>query len=113
MDVWKSRKSYEHRDRLADIVEIVMGAARKESWFQSIWDTDEYRGMLPALFSLLTTLCKIIQSLSARIFTGYLKHKLEYVPIFGHLQSLEFSKEWACDYSAWGLLLFGLLTSAQ
>ena len=55
MDLWKSPKSGEHVERLADIVEIIMGAARAESWFQSIWNTDQYRGRLPALFSLLTT----------------------------------------------------------
>ena len=113
MDLWKSPKSGRHVERLADIVEIIMGAARAEHWFQSIWNTDQYRGRLPALFSLLTTLCKIIQSLSARLGTGYLKHKLEYVQQFGHLHSLEFSQKWACDYSARGLLLFGLLTSSQ
>ena len=62
---------------------------------------------------IVTTLCRIIQSLSARLKTGYLKYKRDIVSQFGHLQSLEFSRRWTINYAARGLLLFGLLTSAR
>ena len=113
MDLWAPHKSGQHVERLADVVEIIMGAARAEPWFQHLHSLDRYRHRLPEIFLLLTTLCKIIQSLSARLKTGYLKHKRQIVPQYDHLQSLEFSCTWTNNYGAWGLLLFGLLTSSR
>ena len=113
MDLWAPHKSDQHVERLADVVEIIMGAARAEPWFQHLHSLDRYRHRLPEIFLLLTTLCKIIQSLSARLKTGYLKHKCEHVSQFGLLQSLEFSCKWTNNYEARGLLLFGLVTSAR
>ena len=68
MDLWAPHKSDQHVERLADVVEIMMGAARGEPWFQHLWSLGRYRNCLPPLFLLLTTLCKIIQSLTAWIF---------------------------------------------
>ena len=113
LDLWTPHKSDEHIERLADVVEIIMGAACAEPWFQHLWSLDQYQHSLPQLFLLLTTLCKIIQSLTARLGTGYLKHKREVVPQFHHIQSLEFSNRWANNYAAQGMLLFGLLTSSH
>ena len=113
MDLWlPSPKSAKNIERLADVMEIIMGATRAEPWFHELYTQDQYRHKLPALFLLLTTLCKIIQSLSARLKTGYLKHKNQIVPKFEHLQSLEFSCKWRNNYYAWGLLLFGLVHSS-
>ena len=113
MDLWEAPKSGKHIERLADVMEIIMGATRAEPWFHKLYTQDQYRHRLPELFLLLTTLCKIIQSLSARLKTGYLKHKRQRVPKFDHLQSLEFSCKWRNNYYAWGLLLFGLLTASR
>ena len=113
LDVWRSPATGRHIERLADVVEIILAAARAEGWFKPLWDREQYQNgrKLPALFSQLTTLCKIIQCLTARLATRYLKHKREVVPLFSHLRSLEFSRRWANDYAARGLLLFGLLVS--
>ena len=113
MDLWLSYKSDQHIERLADVVEIIMGALRAEHWFTHLWGIDRYRNCLPEIFSMMTTLCKIIQSLTARLGTAYLKHKREVVPLFRPIMHLEFSNRWANNHEARGMLLFGLLASIR
>ena len=100
LDLWKQNKSSAHVERLADIVEIIMGAARGEVFFKDIFTRSPYNDQLPQLFAQLKALCKLVQELNARLSSGYLKHKREHVPKFcgfdteRGLASLEFTRRW-------------------
>ena len=73
LDLWHAAKTQRHVERLADIVEIVMGALRGEDWFHEC--IGEKR--LPDLSALHVALCRLVQLLNARLTTGYLKYKRE------------------------------------
>ena len=120
LDVWKVDKISKHVERLADVVEIIMGAARAEVFYQHIWSQDPYEHQLPLLFSHLIRLCKLVQELNARLSGAYLKHKREYVLVFcGNddqrgLASLDFSRMWIrgdCEDNA--LLFHALICVAR
>merc|ERR1711948_48736 len=75
-------KTSAHIERLADVVEIIIGAVREEPWFRCV--TAHYRP-LPAFFNLLVALCRLVQHLDARLHSGYLKHKREVLPMLVEL----------------------------
>ena len=112
LDLWYVDKTTAHIIRLADIVEIIMGAARAEPWFAAIHTQEPVTGILPQLFELICSTGKLVQNLNARLFTGYLKHKRERVQQFHSLDNLEFSRRWSNTQSGKGLLLFGLLEAS-
>ena len=120
LDVWKLGKTSKHVERLADVVEIIMGAARAEKFFEHLWSREPYEHQLPSLLSHLIGLCKLVQELNARLSSGWLKHKREYVLVFcGNddqrgLASLDFSRRWIggdCEDKA--LLFHSLISVAR
>ena len=106
LDLWSPAKTERHVERLADIVEIVMGALRGEDWFGP---TRERR--LPDLLALHVALCRLVQQLNARLKTEYLKYKKERVKTF-KVPGM-FSQLWRDDAVSKGLLLCGLLQAAE
>ena len=114
LDLWHTAKTERHVERLADVVEIVMGALRGGAWFHDcIVRLPEKR--LPVLFALHVALCRLVQLLNARLTTGYLKYKRE--PLTKLDVPCMFSDLWIAagkrnsGYSS-GLLLCGLLRAA-
>ena len=71
LDLWHVANTEQHDERVADIVEIVMGALRGEDWFHDCIGEK----CLPNLFVLRVALCKLVQLLNARLVTEYLKYK--------------------------------------
>ena len=60
LDLWRHNKTQRHVERLADIVEIVMGALRGVEWFKPSRDQ-----CLPLLFNLHVNSCRLVQHLDA------------------------------------------------
>ena len=106
LDLWSPAKTDRHVERLADIVEIVMGALRGEDWFRPIAGT-----RLPELFAFHVSLCRLVQQLNARLETEYLKYKKECLKRFA--VPGRFSGMWRDDAVPKGLLLCGLLQAAE
>jgi len=106
LDLWRMDKTSAHIERLADVVEIIIGAVREEPWFRCV--TAHYRP-LPAFFNLLVALCRLVQHLDARLHSGYLKHKREVLPKFTSMDESEFCQCWSNSRYPQGLLLFGLI----
>ena len=112
LDLWHAAKTKQHVERLADIVEIVMGALRGEDWFHDCFGNK----CLSKLLCLHVALCRLVQLLNARLVTEYLKYKRE------RLTKVEvpcmFSQLWIAAYKrhsgySTGLLLWGLLRAAE
>ena len=107
-------KPERHVERLADIVEIVMGALRAEAWFRDC--IGEERLILPLLFDLHVLTCRLVQQLDARLATGYLKWKRKRLNQFD--VPCTFSQLWIATRRrepgvSQGLLLCGLLRAAS
>ena len=108
VDLRRAANTEQHVERLADIVEIVMGALRGEAWFHDcIGET-----CLPNMCVLRVALCKLVQLLNARLVAGHLKYKREL------LTKVEvpcmFSQLWIAAYKhhsgySHGLILWGLM----
>ena len=115
MDLWAVTKTDAHIERLADVVEIIMGALRAEPWFRKVWEPvhAERQCQSQELFALFVSLCKLVQILNARLVSGYLKFKFERLDRFKSLANLDFSRRWSDPVFPRGLLLFGLLQAAE
>ena len=107
LDLWHAANTQRHVERLADIVEIVMGALRGEDWFHEC--IGEKR--LPDLFASHVALCRLVQLLNARLTTEYLKYKRE--PLTKFEMPCMFSQLWRDSGYSSGLLLCGLLRAAE
>ena len=111
LDLWHREKSPAHIERLADVVEIIMGAFRGEVFFNQVSDAVE-TAALPRFFDVFIRVCRLVHHLDARLRTSYLKYKREHVCKLDFLSELEFSTEWTSGSSSKGLLLHGLLHAA-
>ena len=131
LDLWAKTPSQAATERKADVVEIIMGALRGNSFFEPVWRQviDEAHCRLPELFVEFVRICKLVQYLDALLCTGYLKHKmerLEQLHVLGgiRIKQLDFCCEWcgnqltepqgvaARTRARKGLLLYALLNSA-
>ena len=117
MDLWAVTKTKAQIERLADVVEIIMGALRSEPWFSEVWEPvhAERKYQLQDMFTLFVSLCRLVQTLNARLVSGYLKFKFERVYKFTSLANHDFSRRWSDPQPPFsrGLLLFGLLQAAE
>ena len=107
LDLWHAAKTQRHVERLADIVDIVMGALHGETWFHEC--IGEKR--LPDLLALHVALSRPVRLLNARLTTGYLKHKRE--PLTKFEVPCMFVQLWRDSGYSHGLLLCGLLRAAE
>ena len=114
LDLWRADKSERHVERLAGIVEVVMGALRGEAWFDDcVDDCVGSRFLLQNLFVLHVELCRFVQLLNARLSTGYVKHKRQRVTKLE--VPCDFSRLWIAAHNSGypkGVLLCGLLRAA-
>ena len=128
LDLWAKTPSQAATERKADVVEMIMGALRGNSFFEPVWRQviDEADCRLPKLFIQFVRICKLVQYLDALLCTGYLKHKkepLKQLHVLGgiRIKQLDFCCEWCGEQvtepyprarARKGLLLYALLNSA-
>ena len=128
LDLWEKTPSRAATERKADVVEMIMGALRGNSFFEPVWRQviDEAECRLPELFIEFVRICKLVQYLDALLCTGYLKHKMErlnqlHVLSGIRIKQLGFCCEWCGEdvtepypraRARKGLLLYALLNSA-
>ena len=128
LDLWEKTPSPAATERKADVVEMIMGALRGNTFFEPVWRQviDETGCRLPELFVEFVRICKLVQYLDALLCTSYLKHKMERINQLHVLSSicikqLGFCCEWCGEEvtepyprarARKGLLLYALLNSA-